>query len=547
VATISLSGLATGIDTSTIISQLVAVARQPMQNLQARQAVIQTQNTDLKTLGTRIDAVKTALQDIRYAADLRAFTVTSSDDGAVTALASSGATEGTHEVLVDRLATAERMVHTAGLPNATDSVGRGTFVYTYGGQTRTIQTTDTTTLEGLRDLINNDGANPGVDASILECDVNGSPACHLVLGGASTGTAYAITIDDQATTLEAFRSGGFTVTQQAQNSRIRVDGYPTDTWMERSSNTLTDVIPGVTLQLHSKTAADSPVSVSVSRDTASLKRKLDDFVAAYNSAVTYAHSKTSYDQATKTAGSLLGEYAVTNVLYQLRAPLVQRAVGFQDQGDAYSLAGQIGLSLDKTGQLSVDDATFDKAVADNYQAVLSLLGASATGASNSDNLRFYGAREATDPGVYDVKATFTDGALTSALIKKSTENQSAWRSADIDGNLIIGAAGNPEQNLQVTGSYAGTGTLQAQVRVRQGICGTLYDTIDQTLGKTLETTGKRQTSEIDLLQRSIDNEQDRVNRTEQDLISQYARLEAILAQIKGQQDAVTAILYGNTQ
>ncbi|MCX5654404.1 MAG: flagellar filament capping protein FliD [Planctomycetota bacterium] len=545
-ASVGMSGLASGVDTAAIVKQLVAVEQQSVTQIQARQAVSREKSSAFSTFESRIASLKTAAEAIRYASDLRAYKVSSGDESIITATAASNASEGTHEIVINRLASAERKVHD-GLAALDTLVGTGTFVYTYNGETRTVQTTDTTTLEGMRDLINNDGGNPGVTASVLQYGT-GAQAYHLVLSGNDTGADYAITIEDGQTTLDAFKSATYTVTQTAQNSRIQVDGYPTgDNWIERSGNTLTDVLAGVTLELHTTTPDPAePVRVSLTRDTEGLKDKLGALVTAYNNVVEYAKSQTAYDAATKTAGPLIGEYSITSILEKLRTPLVGRVTGFAAAEDKYSLAAQIGLSVDGKGKLTLDDDTFDDAVSDNYLGVLSLLGANRTGVSDSSNLRFYGARDSTTAGAYDVRAEFTDGVLTSASIKLAGEPESAWRAAMIEGNLIIGAQGKPEQNLQITGSYTGSGTATAQVRVRQGLGGGIFDAIDKVVEDTIDRSQKRLDDADVRFQASIEREQARVDRVAANLTAQYARLEQTLTMLQAQRGALSSLFTSST-
>jgi flagellar hook-associated protein 2 len=540
VATLSLPGLATGIDTTAIITQLIAAERQPENLLKAQQTTVSSESSAFTTLAGDVDTLKSALDDLRKASDLRAFSISTSRDGVLTAQASSTASEGTHEILIDRLASADRKVN-AGLASADTLVGAGTFAYTYNGQTRVLQTTATTTLQGLSDMINNDGGNPGVTASLLNYDAGGGQVSHLVLGGNSTGADYTVTIDDTQTTLTAFQAGTFTTTQTAQNARLKVDGYPTgDGWLERSSNTVDDVIPGVTLDLLATTPdTNSPLRLSLTRDTSALKTKLQTFVSDYNNVVTYAQQQTAYDASTKKAGVLMGEYAVTNILYQLRAPLAEAVTGFQDGKDSFTLAGQIGLGLDQNGKLSLDETTFDSAVSKDYLGVLSLLGASNTGAADGTNLQFYGAPSTTTPGAYSVKATFTDGVITSAMIKLDSEPDTAWRAATLQDGVIVGAYGNPEQDMEITGTYTGSGTVQTTVRVRQGLAGHMYDTIDSSLKNAIDMTKQRYQDQYDMYQHDIDNEEERITQIQAAYEAQYAQLEQTLTLLQLQFGAIT--------
>jgi flagellar hook-associated protein 2 len=542
VSTISLPGLTSGVDTAAIISQLIAAARQPENLLKSQQAGVQKQSTAFGTLADDVNTLKSAVNDLKNAADLRAFSVSSSRDGVLTATASSAAAEGTHEILIDRLASADRKVN-AGLASADTLVGAGTFAYTYDGVTRVLQTTATTTLQNLSDLINNDGANPGVTANLLQYDAGDGLALHLVLAGNDTGADYSIVIDDVQTTLTDFRSDTFTTTQAAQNARLKVDGYPTGAgWLERSSNTVSDVIAGVTLNLQATTPeANAPLRLSIARDTSALKTKLQTFVADYNLVVSYAQSQIGYDTATKKAGVLLGEFAVTNILYQLRTPLTETVAGFQNGKDSFTLGAQIGLSVGQDGKLEMDEETLDAALSKDYSGVLSLLGANNSGVADGDNLRFYGAPSVTRPGAYDVKATFTDGVITSAQIKLSSEPDAAWRDATVNDGVIVGAKNQPEQDMQITGTYTGSGTVQTQVRVRQGLAGQMFNTIDKSLKNSIDMTEKRYQTQIDLYQRNIDNEETRIAQLQKQYEQQYAQLEQTLTLLQQQYNSITSM------
>ena len=553
-STISLPGLQTGIDTQAIVQQLVAASSGRLTTLQARQAEWQDKQDAFGTLQTRLASLRTALEDIRTTADLRAYSATSSDADRLTLDTGPGAGEGAHEVIIDGLAAAEREVHD-GLADLDTLVGEGTLAYTYNGTTRSVQTTAETTLQDLRDLINNDAGNPGVTASILEYDAGGDQVYHLVIGGNDTGADYTVSIEDAETTLDGtggtvdFRTATFTETRSAQDARVRVDGYPDGAWITRSTNTITDILPGVTLNLHAPTETGETVRVSINRDTEGLKEKVNAFVQAYNGVTDYVQEQTAYDEATGTAGILMGEYTTTTIRQQTRLPIIEAAPGFLDGSDAYTLAGEVGLSVDRYGTLALEEEAFEEALADDYLGVLTLLGADRTGASDSEALRFYAAGSMTEPDLYDVEATFDAGTLVSARIKASDEGDGAWRDAAVDGNTITGDADHPEASLQVTADYGGTGTVEAQVRVRQGVAGRLYETVDDLLDPlagVLANVQERCTTVLDSLGENIVRQEDRLEAMEARLRQQFARLERTLAQLQAQQSAL-ASAFSSTQ
>jgi flagellar hook-associated protein 2 len=531
-ASIALPGLQTGIDTQALVQQLLSASAGPLNRLEARQQRWENKAESLSGVESRLQTLRSAAEEVRVASELRAYQAITNDEQTLTVEANSGAAEGSHEIVINQLAAAERKVHD-GLATLDSLVGEGVLAYTYDGQTRSIQTTAETTLEDLRDLINNDGGNPGVRASILEYDAGGDNVYHLVLGGADTGADYTVAIEDGLTTLAGFDSTGFTTTQSAQDAQIRVDGYPSGNWIGRSSNTIDDVLAGVTLELH----AAGTVRISLTRDTETLKEKLSTLVEAYNDVVDHVQTETEWDEETQTAGVLMGESSVRHVRNRIRLPFIEGALGFMEGTDSFTLAGQVGLSLDSGGHLELDEETLDEAIAEDYLGVLNLFGADRSGTSNADELSFYAASSLTEPGAYDVRAVFDGGSLVSAQIKRTSEDDGAWRDATVAGNLITGAEGYDEQFLQITAAYAGTGTVEGVVHVRQGLGGRLYDRLEELLdptGGTMTLAEEHFQNRIAVLQTNIERQQDRLDRMEERLVMKFARLEQALTQLEAQ-------------
>ena len=190
-STIQLPGLLTGIDTTSLIAQLMAVERRTLNMYENRKSTWDERKEALSTVETKLDALRSCVSALSDADELRAFATASSDTDKLTAEASYNAFEGNHTVVINQLANAERWVHTTGLEYAEDYVGAGTFVYSYNHKETSITTTATTTLEDLVGLINNDANNPGITAGLLYYN----KAYHLVLNGNEAGTDYEIKIN----------------------------------------------------------------------------------------------------------------------------------------------------------------------------------------------------------------------------------------------------------------------------------------------------------------------------------------------------------------
>ena len=412
-------------------------------------------------------------------------------------------------------------------------VGAGTFVYTYNSVTRSLTTTADTTLGELRDRINNDAENPGVIASILEYDGATGGKYHMVLSGRNTGEDYTIAVG-AGTTLSGFAPGDWTQTQAAQNSQIRVDGYPAGDWIENTGNTVTTVLPGVTLDLLA-TSPDTPVTVNLIRDTTGLKTDLQNLVAVYNGLVGAVEQYAGYDPATDRAGVLLGDSSLNLLLSQVRGLLTAPQAGFDSAQDAYTMPAEIGIEIDRDGLLSLDETVLDEALAEDYFGVLELIGAAGVGGSDSQYVQFNSASSVTEAGDYEVHVEFDGaGAVTSASFRG--EGETEWREATVDGNVITGAAGNPEYGLQVTFVYdvSLSSPLETDLRVQQGFGGGLYDQLEEILDLVdgpLAIKKDRYENAINELDDRIDLQEDRLADREERLRQKYARLEATLAQL----------------
>jgi len=486
------------------------------------------------------------VSEINTAAGYTAATAAQDGDDYMLGLQAQNAAKGAALVVTDDdsvnlLDNLDDFAQTADDALGTDMlIGAGQFVYTYDGTTRTLTTTAETTFGEFLGLINNDAGNPGVRASSLVHE-----GAHLVLSGQNTGADFTITVE-AATTLAGFAPGAenWTETQTAQNAKIQVDGYPSTGFIERSSNTVTDVLPGT---LHLTGAGDT--TITFSRTTATLKQNLTNLVAVLNTIRTKIDDYTGFSDDTETGGVLQGDYFLNGVFNQIRAALVQPAPGFLDGSETFTLANQIGIEVDRYGEFSFDESTFNDAVAEDYQAVLNLIGAVGTGIVDSSDIQFTSAGESTQGGTYDLKVEY-DGAGDVASARIKLEDEDTYRDLDVSGATLTGVYGNPEQYLMLTVVSGGTSeTRNYTVRVKRGFAGEVYEHLQDILdevGGTLATkrdsySNLTHSGTIDIVDRRIEYEQERLEQMEERLVAKYARLEATLAQLDAQRGAFTAL------
>jgi flagellar hook-associated protein 2 len=317
-------------------------------------------------------------------------------------------------------------------------------------------------------------------------------------------------------------------------------------YISRSSNTVDDVIYGVTLHLHDTTDAAGE-ELTLTRDIQSVKDKLDSLVTAYNAAMDFIKEKTGYNEVNKTAGVLMGDYVVSTIRYKFREPLIQQTAGFIEDIDSFLTPLDLGLELDKDGILSLDTNKFDEAIAADYMGVLAVIGADKTGSSTSDTIKFYGTHsDYTTAGEYNVQVTVGGGAITSAQIKLASE--STYRSATYSGNIVTGNSafdsnGDPlyaENALQLSVDLSTNGSYTATVRVKQGFTGKIEDQIDRMLKATtgsLVIDKERMDDQIKGLDEKIQNEEYRLTQREDRLVRKFAYLEKVLALLDSQMAA----------
>ena len=210
-----LPGLLTGIDTNTLIAQLMAIERRTLYIYQNRKDVWEERKSALSSLEMSLGTLRSTLRGLSDADELRSFSAGSSDKDILTAEASYNAFEGSHTVVINQLANAERWVQTSGLGYAEDLVKAGTFIYSYNHKETVLTTTSETTLEDFVGLINNDANNPGVTASLLHYN----NAYHLVLNGNEAGTDYKISINANSTEVWEAKSA-FTFTVDSDNATL---------------------------------------------------------------------------------------------------------------------------------------------------------------------------------------------------------------------------------------------------------------------------------------------------------------------------------------
>jgi len=386
---ISFGGLGNGVDFGPVVDALVQAERIPIDDLTRKKLQAQQKLTDLGLLGGKLLNLQGLASSLRTQVSFNKNQVnvaSSSSQIPLSASVSSNAAPGTYLVTVNQLASAHQIISKAS--NAVSSTDTdivsgtsGSFQFQVGaGSIQTVNLEATSTLEDLRAAINDLGA--GVSASILNTGDEGTPAFRLVLSANETGLNQSITIVADDTTLDTVTTGVDTF-QAAQDSEVvlgvtNVGAGTTGITINRSSNNLTDVIAGLTLNLQS-VDTNNPVTISVTQDNGAVKEAISDFVKGYNEVVTFVNERTFYNTDTKERGIFVGESLARNVLDRVRESVFSQISGLT----TYTGASQIGFETQTTdGTIKLNEATLDKALSTNFSAVRDLFVKNATTGTN---------------------------------------------------------------------------------------------------------------------------------------------------------------------
>lgn len=370
------TGLVSGTDYDSLISKLMQVEQQPLTMLQNKVSDYKVQLSAYGTLKSDLSSLQTAVEGLTSTTDgFNQLKGTSGDTGLFTVSVTNSAATGSYDITVNSLAQQHKLT-SVGF-GTSEAVGAGTLHLQLGTGTPvdvTVGATDT--ISDIATKINSSGA--GITATVINDGTNNV----LTLKSNNTGTANAMTITttdadgnntDASGLSRLYYAGGtgdqMTLAQKAQDASITLDGVT----VVRSSNTISDALSGVTLNLkaQSTTASGSQTTLTVGADADSIKNDINSFISAYNTVVDYIASQQKYTAATGsstsgTAGTLLGDSTTNSIRNTLRNILSTPISG--GTGDIQYLS-DMGITLDSNNHLVADSTKLDSAVANDLSGV----------------------------------------------------------------------------------------------------------------------------------------------------------------------------------
>lgn len=354
---VTFSGLASGLDTTSIISAMVGVAKAPMNQMQTQQNNIKSQSTQLSNIKTKLATLQAAAKALDSKTEALGNKVTSSDATILTASATGGSSMGSFPVTVKSLANADRTYSDAFASDGTPGIaGTGTLGIQVGtGDPINLYVDSSDTLATIAQKINSSGA--GVSVAVF----HDGTSYRLQATGTQTGEANAITFTEDGT-LSLGLTNPDNKKQTATDAVISIDGID----VHSSTNQVTGAVPGVTLTV----AKLGSSVVDVGRDSDGLKTKLQTFVTAYNDVMKTLNATFTFTGVAKGQDTLVGDSNMRNLQISLRS-LASSVVG--NAGSQLTTLSSIGVKSGQDGTLSIDDTKFSSAVANDYGGIASLL------------------------------------------------------------------------------------------------------------------------------------------------------------------------------
>jgi flagellar hook-associated protein 2 len=365
-ATISSTGIGSGLDIDSLVSKLVAAERSAGQTrIDTKKGKLTEQFSAMGQLMGGMSAFQSSLNSLISAGSFTSRKVSVSDEAAFTAKAGPTAAAGSYDVQVEQLAKASQLGSDA-FALASTPVGTGKLTISVGTSSFSIDVAQGgNSVANIRDAINKSSANTGVQASLLT-DVEGT---HLVLTSTKTGANRALTVAAtggdgglQKLVYDPNGTKNMELLSVAKDAIVFVSGYE----IHSDSNTVSNAIEGVTLTLKAPTEDDSTVLLGVDRDDAAIQDAAKKFVDAYNSLAGTMKTLSRYDAATEAAGALLGDAMLRNIDSQVRKLISSPVAGVNGN---YNTLASLGITTQADGKLKLDTVRFNAALQANPGAV----------------------------------------------------------------------------------------------------------------------------------------------------------------------------------
>ncbi|WP_319780409.1 flagellar filament capping protein FliD [Maridesulfovibrio sp.] len=562
---INFTGLGSGTDFQSLIDGLIKLERVHINRLESWKSTWSDKVEKFQELNTALLGLQSTLKSMDTLDEFMTKAVSTTDADTITATANSEADIASHTIEVNQLAQNDKIVGFNGLPSESDQffTSTGTFSFSYAGESITLSNIPAgTTLQGFVNMIN---AHADTRDKIRAATIDDGSEVHLQIYGLDLGADNVIILSNISGAV--YDETNFFRSQNAQNSQIKVDGYPflAAQWIERDSNTIDDVIPGVTLNLKKTTPAGSPINIGITTDKEGMVENVQNFVEQTNVIREMIKDLTSVKTSSDSAkGSILtGNYGVELLIGQrLKDVVANKGIGFSwfyedpatghTSGDRYSALSQLGIKTNadsggaNMGMLELDTDELTKALNDDPMAVAKLFAANYMGESESPNLTYLShINGVTKAGDYNVQYEVAGGTLISASINGHTASvdPGTWQITGASGTDEAGMSLRVENRADGTYGNADSSASDAMnINLKLGKISEMVGILGEITSKNgpLEILQNNYDTIMNNIDKKIDYEEDRIALKKRMLTDKYARLDKLLGNYQGKTAALTA-------
>ena len=534
---ISIDGLASGLDTTGIISKLMELEKRPIQKLVVKQAEIDDQLAAWQTINKKVLAFETAAQEMNTSTKFKALSSSFSNSNSnqtqevATITVDENLASATYNFTVNQLATSTKLVSNESFSSTDAFVPNDSMTITTS--TGSTVLTGMTSISNIVTGINDSGL--GLTASLINVSGANNPSYRLQVASDATGVDSDFSINFEATT----SFGGavplnlnFASSQAGQDAVVEIDGIQAT----RDTNTFDDLLTGVNFDLKSAGSG----TVTLESDFDALISNVQDFVTAYNDVMDEIKIYDFYNTSTKEKGVLYGNSTVRGVASRLKNIITNTIGTVSASSGHFSALSQVGVKTDATYRLAVDTAKLQSALETNLNGVANLFVSSGSG-----TYEFVSGTGGTVGARYSTRvATNSSGQKIVEMLREGT---STWLTMTRAGNFLHGPVGTDIEGLIIrapesTLTNGETGFMQPIIGIAEQIRYQSAYMTEYSKSGAIYNERKHLEDLNEEYDKETRNLEERVATKQANLQSRYAALEVLMSKLKGQSDYLTTQL-----
>ncbi len=352
-AGIQAPGIGSGLDINGIVSKLMELERQPIRQLDRKESTINNQISAYGQLKSKVADFQTAMANLGTADKFRIYAANSTDEDILGITASKDAAKGVFSVEVKRIAENHKLASEAQIDSDSTRFNSASPMTIQVGDNSFDVAVDGKTLQEIRDEINKATDNKGVTASILHDD----QGYRLLLTGNETGSKNFVQLNNSPfamNTINEDRDGSSTFEAADLDAVMLFENNFTVT---RSSNSVSDLIDGVTLDIKKP----GSVVIDINRDDEAIKENVQAFADAFNA--------LKDEIKNQRQGQLEADSTLSSIESRMLSVLNS---GNSITDSSFNFLSEVGLAVDKEGQMKLDSGLFTKQMNADFSSVVNL-------------------------------------------------------------------------------------------------------------------------------------------------------------------------------